>query len=290
MGITLNEFKEGGSLRKFVTKVGLLDKLEDPNFDQEELLARLTESVTISSRDEIVEAEQSEETPVTPDEETPVTPDEGDTTPDEPQVIEEEATWAYVNNEDSWNESYANGALKDYYAANPSEDLWNATEGRAANFNDRVYDALIDGEAAQLQATWGETAQKVTNLSTNEELYIPMSAEIDGTTSYEMFTDEAMTASAVKSVVLNSFSYPSCTPSYQGAENAPGSTLPWIVITIPKGFNGTVKCDYKGEISYPWGEEYKDFNGGYGIVPKSQIAPSGTFAKTKLKVYLVHTA
>ena len=49
--------------------------------------------------------------------------------------------WEYIWNEASWNESYANGALKDYYiwadGLSPyKEDLWNTVELRPANWND----------------------------------------------------------------------------------------------------------------------------------------------------------
>lgn len=53
--------------------------------------------------------------------------------------------WEYIWNEETWDESYANGLLKDYYVwadekgAYPyKEDLWNEKEGRAANWNDIV--------------------------------------------------------------------------------------------------------------------------------------------------------
>ena len=51
------------------------------------------------------------------------------------------AAWDYIWDETSWNESYANGVLKDYYVwadgLSPyKEDLWNTVEQRAANWND----------------------------------------------------------------------------------------------------------------------------------------------------------
>ena len=54
---------------------------------------------------------------------------------------EEVASWDYIWNEATWNESYANGALKDYYVwadgLSPyKEDLWNTVELRPANWND----------------------------------------------------------------------------------------------------------------------------------------------------------
>lgn len=53
------------------------------------------------------------------------------------------AAWDYIWNEETWNDSYANGTLKDYYVwadekgAYPyKEDLWNTVANRAANWND----------------------------------------------------------------------------------------------------------------------------------------------------------
>ena len=66
----------------------------------------------------------------------------GDYTED---VEVESDAYDYVYDEDSWDESYANGGLKKYYvssdAASPyKEDLWNEVEQRAANWNDIVKD------------------------------------------------------------------------------------------------------------------------------------------------------
>ena len=54
-------------------------------------------------------------------------------------VVEEEAEYEYIHDEETWNASFENGALKDYYANNPDEDRWNVTENRACNFNDKIY-------------------------------------------------------------------------------------------------------------------------------------------------------
>lgn len=45
MAISINDFKEGGCLRRFVTKVGLLDKI-DTDFNQEDLLQLLLDQVS----------------------------------------------------------------------------------------------------------------------------------------------------------------------------------------------------------------------------------------------------
>lgn len=50
--------------------------------------------------------------------------------------------WEYIWNEETWNESYENGGLKDYYVwsdkanAPYKEDLWNTVKNRAANITD----------------------------------------------------------------------------------------------------------------------------------------------------------
>lgn len=49
MAISLNDFKEGGKLRRFVTQVGLLDKIDSTDVDQKDLLARLMNSIRHSS-------------------------------------------------------------------------------------------------------------------------------------------------------------------------------------------------------------------------------------------------
>ena len=54
--------------------------------------------------------------------------------------------WDYIKDEASWNASYQNGALKDYYVwadqvnAPYKEDLWNTVENRAARLSDAKKD------------------------------------------------------------------------------------------------------------------------------------------------------
>ena len=68
-----------------------------------------------------------------------------------------------ISDEESWNASFENGVLKLYYAANPSEDLWNNTTNKAASYNDRHYEGTIDGETVEAAVTWAsEAAQKLT--------------------------------------------------------------------------------------------------------------------------------
>ena len=44
--ITLEDFKKDGKLRKYITKVGMLGKIDDPNYDQNSLLRELISSIT----------------------------------------------------------------------------------------------------------------------------------------------------------------------------------------------------------------------------------------------------
>lgn len=59
--------------------------------------------------------------------------------------------WEYIWNESTWNESYENGGLKDYYVwadqvnAPYKEDLWNTLENRPA----RLSDARKDPETGE---------------------------------------------------------------------------------------------------------------------------------------------
>ena len=48
MPITLNDFKEGGSLRNFITQVGLLGKIEKEGVDKDKLLDTLINAVTMT--------------------------------------------------------------------------------------------------------------------------------------------------------------------------------------------------------------------------------------------------
>ena len=57
------------------------------------------------------------------------------------EISEVAADWDYIWNEETWNASYENGVLKDYYVWADSlspykEDLWNTVELRPANWND----------------------------------------------------------------------------------------------------------------------------------------------------------
>ena len=60
--------------------------------------------------------------------------------------------------------------------------------------------------------------------------------------------------------------YTNCERCWKGAINAPGASYPWAVIAIPAGFEGKIEFSYKGgKAVYPWGEEDRVFNKGFGI-------------------------
>lgn len=206
--------------------------------------------------------------------------------------VEQKLPWEYIWNEETWNASYENGALKKYYAKYPSEDLWNTVEDRAANFNDRRYTGTLDGTMYEdVVAEWASSdAQKVT---------------IDGTVYYaeifydvkprdiELFNDVAMTESVGKVFNILGVTYNNCEHCWKGALNAPGAMYPWCAINFDGEFRGTIKLEYQGETATPWGESVRDFSNGFaiasiptvfGIQYKLDSTGATTFVDTDLNV------
>lgn len=318
MAITLNDFKEGGKLRQFVTKVGLLDKIDSSDVDQNDLLAKLRDSIshTVVAEDaeknnweydeELDNTEVFEDDEINPNVEVPEDnkeeEKEDDDLPevdDDPKEVETlTKKWDYIKDESTWNAAYEKEPLQKYYEDHPEEDLWNTTENRAVNFNDRWYTGTIDGEEVSCGTSWAaDGVQKIT---------------VDGTDYFfeiwgydltpkdcELFSNVEMTESTGKTFEIATVSFSeNCVHCWQGAINAPGASYPWAVIDVPAEFHGTIKCEYKETVKYPWGEEYKDFNKGYAIfsIPTEfgeefKVDENGnaktTFAKTKLNIYLV---
>lgn len=197
----------------------------------------------------------------------------------------ESTSYDLIEDEASWNQSFANGVLKKYYAQNPSEDLWNASAGRAANFNDRVYVAEVDGVEGQYAATWGETYQKLTGVDNNNVYYVTMAAEKGGT--YDLYTDEGTTPAGV-TITINEITYPDCQPSYQGFIGN-GAQLPWIAPNITDAENVKVIFDYDGEESQPWGDQLfgtAEGNKEWGIVSAKTDLGIADFDASKLTMYL----
>ena len=197
----------------------------------------------------------------------------------------ESTSYDLIEDEASWNQSFANGVLKKYYAKFPTEDLWNASAGRAANFNDRVYVAEVDGVEGQYAATWGETYQKLTGVDNNGVYYLTMAAEEGGT--YDLYTDEGTTPAGV-TITINEITYPDCQPSYQGFIGN-GGQLPWICPNITDAENVKVIFDYDGEESQPWGDQLfgtAEGNKEWGIVSAKTDLGIADFDASKLTMYL----
>lgn len=140
------------------------------------------------------------------------------------------ATFETILDEASWNASYSDGGLKDYYewcdggATKPyKEDLWNGTLQRAANWNDWVKDE-------------------------NNE---PILDEHE----YIIYTDDGTMEGTP------------CVRCWLGALNAPEAKYPWCVVIPPTDFVGKIKFVYDGgEPIYPFGEESKAFSRGFAII------------------------
>lgn len=197
-----------------------------------------------------------------------------DKTSEESTII---AVWDYIWNEETWNTSYTkdNSALAAYYENNPDEDLWNETENRAANFNDKRYTIEIYGNAEmtsdftekQFDALWvSDTIQKLTNSEDNTEVYYTdMFYSLDEN-AHELFLNSEMTETANKFAKFNSFNFTNCTHCWGGAINAPGASYPWCVVNLDKPTTGVIKLEYDGgEVVYPWGNKNKEFTKGYAI-------------------------
>ena len=220
-------------------------------------------------------------------------------------------TFDYIYDETSWNDSFTNGVLKKYYTKYPDEDLWNPTEHRAVNFNDKAYEASIYNDAAgtdlvkdaQYKASWASSdAQKITNMEdANESYYLAMFYVVDENV-YELFTDVALTTSANLYVKINSASFPGCTQCWEGAVQAPGAKFPWICPNFETDANVMIKFQYEGKADVtPWnfsvfgkGPDHKEW--GIASVANEfndntlailDNGGQGTFDITKFKVIAV---
>lgn len=171
----------------------------------------------------------------------------------------------YVHDEESWNDSYQNGGLKLYYQKYPSEDLWNPTEHRAANFNDKAYAAIIYADAeqttvikeAQFNAFWySDTVQKITNREDSSEVYyIDMFYSVDDSI-HELFTDSAMQTSANKYIKITEASFPDCIHCWEGAISNPGAKYPWVVPHFGEIRDSKIIFKYVGKDDVmPWGSK-----------------------------------
>jgi hypothetical protein len=196
----------------------------------------------------------------------------------------ESTSYELIEDEATWNQSFASGVLKKYYAQNPSEDLWNSAENRAANWNDRVYVAEVDGVEGEYAATWGEAYQKLTGVTDNSVYYVTMSAEAGGT--YDLYEDEGTTP-ANKTITINEVTYPSCQPSYQGFIGN-GGQLPWICPNFDEDVAAKLIFDYDGTEYTPWGDTIfgtGDGHKAWGIESAANLGIAN-FDVSKFTMYL----
>lgn len=230
----------------------------------------------------------------------------------------EDPTFEIINNfevisdEASWNESFTNGVLKLYYAANPSEDIWNSNEGRACNFNDKIYTAHVYTDAAgesdytekQFKALWlSDEVQQITEIGGDENIYyIPMFYDIPAQL-FEMFCNapggySAKAADLTDSsahyikIVSAEFGGEGVGPAYDGWI-ANGAQTPWICLNFTND-DANVKIIFKYEGMndvYPWGD--KVFGNGeghkaWGVASLPQEFGAGVNDVSKLQVVLAH--
>jgi len=198
--------------------------------------------------------------------------------------LAEDLAWDYIYDEASWNAAYnrSDSALKAYLDANPTEDLWNVTENRAANRNDKVcefisyWDADWNTQYAtwKVQATWAtDDFSKVTVVENSidgfvgQDYYVSVSAATPWNQLYRLAVDEQGNNYVDIWVKITSCGYTgSVQQSWSGAINAPGAAYPWAVLTLPKPFAWTIKFVYDGGSPvYPWWENAIVFNKWYAI-------------------------
>lgn len=172
-------------------------------------------------------------------------------------------TWDYVWNRDTWNDSNTSWALKVYYKNNPSEDVWNVSENRACNFNDKVYTAKVytddagEGEYETKQFAafrLSEEVQKITEIGGDENVYyIPMFYDVPGQV-FEMFCNAPGGAAAkVADLADSSSHYIRIESAVFGGEGvghaydawiANWAQAPWISIAFKQVFTWTIKFNY----------------------------------------------
>jgi len=188
---------------------------------------------------------------------------------------EESNQYEYIYDEASWNASYADGVLKEYYEANPSEDLWNEAENRPVNFNDKVYTAKVYLDAAgegeyetkQFAAYWlSEEVQRLTEVGSENVYYIPMFYDVPNTV-FEMFCNAPggamakaadLTDSSAHYIRIESadFTGAGVGHSWQAASDNNGARFPWIAVSFNGGVKKYIKFEYEGKDAvYPWGDK-----------------------------------
>ena len=187
--------------------------------------------------------------------------------------------WMYVNDEATWDASFENWWLAKYYAAYPDEDLWSTTTNSPEPwFNDKIYTVHMwtnaecegDYEVRQFKAKYYSDAQGEKNgtqqiIDVNDSdivYYIPLFFD-KPTQTFELFSNisggyngtvDDLIGSCSRWIKVVDVTYgENVAHSWSGAVNAPGSTLPWIVVNFKDDFYGKIKFSYTGkEDVYPW--------------------------------------
>lgn len=157
-----------------------------------------------------------------------------------PEPVEVEAEYDFIYNESTYNAALGNAPLQRYYEDYPEEDCYNTAEGRACNYNDRLYTGMLDGEEVNGQAQWAsEAAQKIT--IGNDEYYAAIFYGFNPQT-LELFNDVDLTESTGKSYEITKVEYnEGCTQSWLGVNK---DAFPWCAVNLPMPFQGTVKFTY----------------------------------------------
>ena len=208
---------------------------------------------------------------------------------DEEPTKTESNAWTFVNDAESFNASLENGGLAKYYEKYPDEDL-EATNGSGnATFNDRIYVGSLDdsNEVVEFKASWEETSQKITNVADSTEVYYMKrldenNEQIDRFQgeSWTLYTDAALTTEAGHVFHITRLEFDGFEHTYAAAVNAPGSTLPWVVVNFDGDTAYTVDFEYDGAaVPAQW-----DHAINWGIVSAASIAAD--FDEAKLKMYI----
>ena len=189
----------------------------------------------------------------------------------------ESNSFEVVSDEASWNESYANGVLKQYYTKFPDEDLIStdpSTPDKTATFNDRIYVGTIGASETEVRfkAGWLAKAQSITNVDDPTEVYymerLDKESQYYGTAdewkaqyptfhgkSWTLYTDQELTQEAGKVFNIVTLEFDGFDHTY-AAWIANGAQAPWICVNfIGQDVNSKPVFKYEGkEDVKPWGD------------------------------------
>ncbi len=198
-------------------------------------------------------------------------------------------TAEYVYDATTWGKSKTVGALKDYYAKYPFEDLWGKPNGsneeeRCATITDRRCtftsyasatgtEAYATGIVQILEQKWDDdwtqilwTKVKVVNNGSgpegflNRTFYIKGGPDVlpDNPVRYQLYAEANGTGLTNEQdiwVEISEYAAPGFTQTWEGCINAPASKLPWICVNYD-GEPKAVVFTYEGLNSvFPWGKD-----------------------------------